>query len=474
MKQIKKGLKIIVFFLPFLIGVIGYYGIEKESLTNALYYSMCFYTLSYVTEAPNIVVELARWTAPLMTAGGLVLLVNSLRERIREWAVYLRGGSIAVYGAETEVSPVLSELGSRGIRIRDRLPHAERYILLGEEKENFWFYNKYKKDLLDKKVYLKCASMNGRRTEANLKLFSEEEIGARLFWKKQQMFREAREKKYCLKMVFLEFGALEEQMLLWGLQNNIFHPKQELQYHIFGEAKRFRFVYHELDKVGDRIIFHEEPWYECQELLWEADRIFVSDTSEILSDLLYAVPEKKIHVFAEQEKEIAYYETQSRLEIFYWKREAQKVENILDEVLLLRAKSINLRYAHLYSGIEETKQNMETEWRKLDTFTKYSNISAADYHEVRLKMIDEWKKESGKTEPDEAYLLFLAELEHIRWCRYHYLNNWSYGIPENGKNKDVVRRIHQDLIPFSELTEAEKEKDTENIRVLLSVRMDVG
>ena len=63
----------------------------------------------------------------------------------------------------------------------------------------------------------------------------------------------------------------------------------------------------------------------------------------------------------------------------------------------------------------------------------------------------------------------LSELEHIRWCRYHYLNNWSYGVPEGGKNKDKIRRIHTDLLPYGELSEEDKEKDRENIRILLSV-----
>lgn len=143
--------------------------------------------------------------------------------------------------------------------------------------------------------------------------------------------------------------------------------------------------------------------------------------------------------------------------------------NILEEKTLVQAKRINLRYAHLYSGVEETKHNLEAEWGRLDTFTKYSNISSADYHEIRLQMIEEWKKETGNHEPDTEYLMELAELEHIRWNRYHYLNNWRYGIPENGKNKDVAKRIHRDLIPFSALTEEEKEKDAENIRVLLSI-----
>ena len=59
----------------------------------------------------------------------------------------------------------------------------------------------------------------------------------------------------------------------------------------------------------------------------------------------------------------------------------------------------------------------------------------------------------------------LANLEHIRWCRYHYINNWQYGQPENGR-KNKAKRIHADLVPYESLTEAEKDKDRENIRIL--------
>lgn len=52
-----------------------------------------------------------------------------------------------------------------------------------------------------------------------------------------------------------------------------------------------------------------------------------------------------------------------------------------------------------------------------------------------------------------------ACLEHIRWCRYHYVNNWRFRLPENGKNKDLRRRIHRDLIPYEDLSDAEKKKD---------------
>ena len=53
----------------------------------------------------------------------------------------------------------------------------------------------------------------------------------------------------------------------------------------------------------------------------------------------------------------------------------------------------------------------------------------------------------------------LAELEHIRWCRYHYIHNWKYG-----PVTDSAKRVHNCLIPFSELSEEEKRKDVEAIR----------
>ena len=34
------------------------------------------------------------------------------------------------------------------------------------------------------------------------------------------------------------------------------------------------------------------------------------------------------------------------------------------------------------------------------------------------------------------------------------------------KNKDVIHRIHKDLIPYCDLEESEKEKDRDNIRML--------
>ena len=65
----------------------------------------------------------------------------------------------------------------------------------------------------------------------------------------------------------------------------------------------------------------------------------------------------------------------------------------------------------------------------------------------------------------------IAELEHMRWARYHFLNNWRQGEPVNGesKNKNVTMRVHRLLVPYSKLDEKDREMDRRNIRILLDV-----
>ena len=84
------------------------------------------------------------------------------------------------------------------------------------------------------------------------------------------------------------------------------------------------------------------------------------------------------------------------------------------------------------------------------------------------------KDKNGETVADTVMRNkdLLSELEHIRWCRYHYLNNWKFGIPENGKAKDPQNRIHSLLVPNNQLSEGEQEKDRENVRLLRELQAE--
>ena len=139
-------------------------------------------------------------------------------------------------------------------------------------------------------------------------------------------------------------------------------------------------------------------------------------------------------------------------------------DNIKKDALYRLAKELNYKYACMYGGVEtsDREKAMEEEWEKLDGFTKASNIASADYHGIRVLLLQSLEK-SGKTFTEDE----LSEAEHIRWSRFHYLNYWTYGIPENGKNKDAAHKIHKCLIPYEELPKEEKDKDYEAVKLLL-------
>lgn len=466
----KRILKSAVLAVPLFLGISGFLQ-AGESVSDAAFITLCMYGMGYPDPTPNLLVELARWTAPLAMASGILLVLIRVNRRLQNWFRSFRKDSVAVYGPDRE--EVLAGLGKLGIDGGEDFSFikAGSYILMGKEEENFNFYQQNRSALKGHTVYLECCFLPAQSaSDPELRLFREEETAARLYWKEYCLHQQSVRCGHQMKIVFLGFGVLGEELLTCGLQDNIFHPDQKIEYHIFGDGDRFMAIHPGLLSIDDPVIFHREPWYEQPALLEEAQRVIVlseEDQLDLVKDLLLANGQVSYHVFASG-KELELLAGQNRLTLFYWKELARKPEYIMGDVLYDRAKRINLRYAALYGNIPENEETREQEWEKLDAFTRYSNISSADYHEVRLIMLKDMGEDAKHPAPDCMELL--SELEHIRWCRYHYLNNWKHGVLKHGR-KDPVRRIHTDLIPYAQLTEGEKEKDRENIRTLLSLNI---
>lgn len=470
MKRSLPVLKYALLILPLFLGLIGL--VEAgEPFLDALFYSISMYAMGFTDTPPNLWVEVGRWLAPLATASGVLLAVIAIRDRIRAYLCYCRGNSVAVYGAESDKTALLDRLGRRGIDGGDRFVRAHRYILLGGDGMDFIVQNR--KKLEGREVYLRCSDLPAQAvSDPHLWLFCPEEIAARLFWKKRNLYALSAARGHQLSIVFLGFGRLGENLLTYGLQDNIFSPDQKITYHIFGADGQYAATHTQLDRIEDPVVFWDEPWYEQLSQLENADLILVLEQDgqlSLLQNLLLATTRPQFHVFTEGNAGIDLLEGQNRLELIPWRDEAQSPEYIFSDVLYHRAKRINLRYAHLYGGVEENERTLEEQWAMLDAFTRYSNISSADYHEMCRAMLGTMGVAAEESALSPELLELLAELEHIRWCRYHYLNNWRRGTPENGKRKDAARRIHADLIPYRKLTDSEKEKDRENIRVLLSI-----
>ena len=440
---------------------------------NAAFMGVAMYVMNYGDTPPNIYVEIARWMAPLATASGLVLAFITLREKVRRGMTYLCGDSIAVYGDGADALDILAQTGRKGIQgPENQMVRATRYILMyTDEKDSYDFYKRNLDVLSDKQVYIKSSIIRAQQVECDhLHFFHYEEAQSRAYWKEQSLIQEAMQKEYQLRIVLIGGGKLAESLLIEGLQKNIFHSNQRIEYHVFYADQKYIACCPGISKISDPVIFHEEEWYQSIPCLNEADRILVSDQRndiEFLQDLLAVVPNGRIDVFSCESGLLDRLFQRANLRIYDAEQEGKKLKNILNEKLFEQAKQLNWNYAVLYGAAGLGKESIETLWAGLDAFTRYSNVNSVDYHEIRLQML-KILTGSERTDPDTylPYLEWFSELEHIRWCRYHFLNDWDYGILPDGKAKDPNLRIHQSLVPYKYLSEEEKEKDRDTVRFM--------
>jgi serine phosphatase RsbU (regulator of sigma subunit) len=106
---------------------------------------------------------------------------------------------------------------------------------------------------------------------------------------------------------------------------------------------------------------------------------------------------------------------------------------------------------------------------------KYSNIDSA-YHITtkllsvgyRIKPAEEGHKPVA-LHLDDDQVEIMAKTEHIRWSWDKRLNGWIYG---NARNNG--KKIHPGLIPYEQLSESEKEKDREIVRLIPAILQDIG
>lgn len=275
MKNALRGLgKALLFLLPLILGMIGLWGLDGEPLLDALFSCVSMYVLNYGDTPRNLFVELARWLAPVTTVSGIVLVLHT----IRDWAHGLLrcwlGDGVAVYGPEEPRAKLAEQLGRQGTQGADRLIPACRYILLGSD--GLELGRKILRTRPKAEVYVQCADIQPQAAVSpRLHVFSLEETAARLFWKEYFLYPASVAHGHRLTLVMLGFDRLGEELLYYGLLDNIFHPKQHIEYHIFGGSGRFAAVHTELNQLEDTVTFHEEPWWESLDLLRRAHMVLL-------------------------------------------------------------------------------------------------------------------------------------------------------------------------------------------------------
>jgi len=455
-KLLLRLLQVVIFVLPLVLGTIGLTQLNGGNVVDAAYMTCRLYGMDAdLPEEINLYVEIARWLAPFATASGVLLIIEALGKRLTNWLKRFNRNNIVVYGNSVTRELLLANLEHRGIRpVDNKIVDANIHVILFDtDEENIDFYTKYQNRLDGKQVYIHLNEMNQLSIKnPNLHVFSMTEVAARLFWMEEPIpFDKVEKGPY--RILIVGFEDLGQEVLKYGLLNNIFNPKQRLEYHIFGETHHFFDWHRELDKMSpDRIIVHENSIYEAKELIAEADRIIFCNADRenmaVASNILaYYNMKSDVELYASifDKDVLELIGSREVIKPFASMEEICTRDYILNEKLNQDA----IRTHNLYNA-SVTNPEWKVEWEDLSAFLRYSNISSADFNNVRRRYIDYYGDKISR----EKLVAILTELEHIRWCRYHYMNNWVLG-----EEKNKVLRTHPCLIPFEELTQEEIDKD---------------
>lgn len=465
MKQIKRILLPILFLLPAIVGGLGYI-LNGSRVIDAFYQAVGMYFFNANTTDNNLLVEVSRWVAPIMTVSGIAMLLKEAWRHVQDFFTGFSSDAVALYGNAELVELTKANMNHAIIAKDNEIKDVKSHILLFDtEDEGIRFYMKNRRALLGKEVYIKLDSIDCLQAAVDdVRFFNINEMIAREFWKEHPI-QDVLEQK-SMSVALIGSGMLLKKLLYYGFLNNLYATDQKITYHVWG-AQDFADVHGDFQPMnGDTVVYHQNEIAGELSLAAEADRIIIAEeNSAALLDELTKMTTAPIYCFdpAGTFVNVFGYE---RLYSFGALSAILTAENIRTDKLYRLAKQINYEYEKNYGSLkgiarpEKQAQDTERLWNGLSAFLKSSNLVAGDYHSIRLLVMEH----RGTREIDEE----ICELEHIRWCRYHSLNHWKLGCNAEGK-KDPVRKLHPCLKPFSDLPPQERWKDWDTIAVLLNI-----
>ena len=124
-----------------------------------------------------------------------------------------------------------------------------------------------------------------------------------------------------------------------------------------------------------------------------------------------------------------------------------------------RAETIHENYCR--SARERGEKTVS--WNELNAFLRRSNTAGADHLAVKARILlgreakgpADWKEAAEKFDSlSDSGRDRCRRIEHMRWTRFHVMNNWRYGPVRDNKH-----RIHPLLTDYDGLTPEDKAKD---------------
>lgn len=137
------------------------------------------------------------------------------------------------------------------------------------------------------------------------------------------------------------------------------------------------------------------------------------------------------------------------------------IESIHSQTINRIAMAIHAHYQNV--GHSHTDQAAIESWNKLPEYLKEANRVAAENLELKLATVltAEGDTNENLDELFEKHIDSLSKMEHNRWMAEKILQGWTYG-----PNTDKRAFTHKNIVPWDDLTEEEKDKDSTQVRAI--------
>lgn len=449
-----------IFWIPFIFGFIGYYIFEEISFWDSVYASLTLYFINPVIEENNSLIMIAKFSSIVLITGVILSLFRAIHTSFNQTYKNFYQDSTAIY-SDDELGNILERQSKHGYISRkdkkNRIEKSKNHIIMySEDLKNINFYLKNERLLKDSQVYIQLNEVDpyllGAIEDENVQFYNLYEIMSRNYWRNNNLMEE---KNYNnIKIAIVGFGNMGKAIFKYAYLNNIYSKKQKIEYHIWGCSSVDKEFLENLHfSNSDLIIIHTIDFIEGIKYTEKMDRIIIANQSDshnlrIIQQLLYKNIDAEIHCYTDELLELSKIFNTNKVQSFGYVDEILNEDTIKETDITYIGKLLNYDY-YLRSKQLSVKDGYEVEmerlWKQLTGFKKGSSVARADYywHLNRLK-----KKERLSSVQGEW------ELEHIRWCRFHYYNRWSFASIRNDE-----KRQHNLLINYEELSTREKKKD---------------
>ena len=393
------------------------------------------------------------------TDDGFLYILPSNRHGRSETPVRTGSRSVRIMTTDYSAEQILRRRSKRPTE------NTQLYFLYPDDRRNISLALRYRTFIRVNNINCTiCCKTNVSRSllPKDIRVFNEISTASRLYWHSNGLLAGER------NIMIIGEKDEAEGLLEQGLLINVYQPGQQISYHLFNSDDDYfkehwclgkftqewtddgspRYCVRLTDESGDRIYMHSALWNDDPDLLKTADRIILcgndADNLRILSKLrnLFNI-RCQICVLCDGPMDGS---LQGNTVFWEFRDRLYTPALLLNETTINNARALHNTYVNAF----------------MEDFHRRSNMAEADHviQKVRILLDD---RSIPRTTPDLIHracsrwtslkddpvqLDILRRIEHIRWVRFHLINNWEYAPERSDPDKK-----HPFLVPYDSLPE---------------------